>query len=86
MKDTIRIPLPPSRWILLIAIFGVVGGRLSVQAEIVGTAKQKNVPAHVESFLQASCIDCHDGPEGEAGFDIRRARAATYHSAPRGRW
>ena len=72
MKDTIRIPLPPSRWILLIAIFGVVGGRLSVQAEIVGTAKQKNVPAHVESFLQASCIDCHDGPEGEAGFDIRR--------------
>ena len=72
MKDTIRIPLPPLRWILLIAIFGVVGGRLSVQAEIVGTAKQKNVPAHVESFLQASCIDCHDGPEGEAGFDIRR--------------
>lgn len=72
MKDTIRIPLPPSRWILLIAILGVVGGRLSVQAETEATAKQKNVPAHVESFLQASCIDCHDGPEGEAGFDIRR--------------
>ena len=72
MKDTIRIPLPPSRWILLIAIFGVVGGRLSVQAETEATAKQKNVPAHVESFLLASCIDCHDGPEGEAGFDIRR--------------
>jgi len=72
MKDTIRIPLPPSRWILLIAILGVVGGRLSVQAETEASAKQKNVPAQVESFLQVSCIDCHDGLEGEAGFDIRR--------------
>ena len=72
MNDTIRIPPPPSRWILLFAILGVVGGRLSVQAETEASAKQKNVPAQVESFLQVSCIDCHDGPEGEAGFDIRR--------------
>ena len=64
MNDTIRIPPPPSRWILLIAILGVVGGRLSVQAETEASAEQKNVPAHVESFLQVSCIDCHDGPGG----------------------
>ena len=59
-------------WISLIAILCVVGGCLSVQAETEVTAKQKNVPAHLESFLQVSCIDCHDGPEGEAGFDLRR--------------
>ena len=72
MKNRISIPLPPAMWISLIAILCVVGGRLSVQAETESSAKQKNVPAHVESFLQASCIDCHDGPEGEAGFDLRR--------------
>ncbi len=59
-------------WIPLIAILGVVGGRLSVQAESKNSPKPKNVPAHIQSFLQTSCIDCHDGPEGEAGFDIRK--------------
>ena len=58
--------------ISLIAILCVVGGYLSVQAETEVSAKQNNVPGHVESFLQVNCIDCHDGPEGEAGFDIRR--------------
>ena len=58
--------------ISLIAILCVVGGYLSVQAETEVSAKQNNVPGHVESFLQVNCIDCHDGPEGEAGFDLRR--------------
>ena len=58
--------------ISLIAILCVVGGCLSVQAETEVSAKQKNVPGHVQSFLQVNCIDCHDGPEGEAGFDLRR--------------
>jgi len=59
-------------WIPLIAIVGLVGGSLSVQAESKNSSKPKNVPAHIQSFLQTSCIDCHDGPEGEAGFDIRK--------------
>ena len=59
-------------WISRIAIICVVGGSLSAQAETEGSAKQKNVPTHVEGFLQVNCIDCHDGPEGEAGFDLRK--------------
>ena len=72
MKNRISVPLHLPMWIPLSAILGVVGGCLSVQAESKNSPKPKNVPAHIQSFLQASCIDCHDGPEGEAGFDIRK--------------
>ncbi|MGI9453983.1 MAG: DUF1588 domain-containing protein [Pirellulales bacterium] len=72
MKNRISVPLPLPLWIPLIAILGVVGGCLSVQAEPKISPKPNNIPVHTQSFLQTSCIDCHDGPEGEAGFDIRK--------------
>ena len=70
MKTKISIPWPPSTWILLVAILCVVGWALPVLAEIEVSAKQKDVPVHIQNFLQTSCVDCHDGHEGEAGFDI----------------
>ena len=72
MKNRISVPLSRSIRIPLIAILGVVGGFLSVQAESEVSPKRKNVPVHIQSFLQTTCIDCHDGPDGEAGFDIRK--------------
>ncbi|MCG8648292.1 MAG: DUF1587 domain-containing protein, partial [Pirellulales bacterium] len=30
----------------------------------------ENPPPLVTEFLQQNCIDCHDGPEGEAGLDL----------------
>ncbi len=72
MKNRIRVPPPSSMWIPLIAILCVVGGCLSVRAESEISPRWKNVPDHIQSFLQTSCIDCHDGPGGEAGFDIRK--------------
>ena len=47
MKNRISVPLSRSIRIPLIAILGVVGGFLSVQAESEVSPKRKNVPVHI---------------------------------------
>ncbi|QDU38204.1 hypothetical protein Mal4_25290 [Maioricimonas rarisocia] len=32
---------------------------------------QDRIPAVASSFIEATCLDCHDGPDGEAGLDLR---------------
>ena len=54
----------------LFALLCVAISCQSVQAEV--GARRANVPVNIQGFLNTSCIDCHDGPDGEAGFDLSR--------------
>jgi hypothetical protein len=33
-------------------------------------AQEASAPLSVASFVQNNCIDCHDGPDGDGGFDV----------------
>ncbi len=49
---------------------------LPIYAVTVGVENSIMTPSHLQGFLKASCVDCHDGPDGEAGFDISRTIVA----------
>ena len=53
--------------ILLGLITFVVNSSVSLRAE---DANPSGFSAEVSRFLKANCIDCHDGPDGEGGFQV----------------
>ena len=59
-------------WCAFFGILGEIFFTLPMYAETAGVESSIITPAHLHGFLKASCIDCHDGPDGEAGFDISR--------------
>ncbi len=44
------------------------------------------LPEHASSFLQNHCIDCHDGPDGEGGFDLSSLTQDLENSASLAKW
>ncbi|MEC7709733.1 MAG: hypothetical protein VX902_03060, partial [Planctomycetota bacterium] len=80
MKNRMRLPLLLSIQPVSIGAGSIRSGLFallcvaiscqSVQAEV--GARRANVPVNIQGFLNTSCIDCHDGPDGEAGFDLSR--------------
>ena len=44
------------------------------------------LPEHTSRFLQSHCIDCHDGPEGEGGFDLNALKQDPDSDASLAKW
>lgn len=44
------------------------------------------LPEHASSFLKNHCIDCHDGPDGEGGFDLSSLKQDLENSASLAKW
>ena len=44
------------------------------------------LPEHTSRFLQSHCIDCHDGPEGEGGFDLNALKQNPDSAASLAKW
>ena len=63
-------------WCAFVGILGGIFFTSPTHAETGGVQSSIITPAHLQGFLKASCIDCHDGPDGEAGFDISRTIVA----------
>ena len=59
-------------WCAFVGISGGIFFTSIMHAETAGVESSIITPAHLQGFLKASCIDCHDGPEGEAGFDLSK--------------
>ncbi|WDQ18811.1 DUF1592 domain-containing protein [Rhodopirellula sp. P2] len=57
----------------------------AIAAKPASQTDQSVSPAAVE-FLQAQCIDCHDGPDGEGGFDIHSVSPDLTNAAALQRW
>lgn len=44
------------------------------------------LPEDARNFLESHCIDCHDGPDGEGGFDLKSLRQDLDSSASLAKW
>ncbi len=58
-------------------IFGVFMGILGLTE--IARADESADQAALLAFVQDHCQDCHDGPDGEGGFDIGKIRTQAFH-------